>query len=51
MLPRVSGEATGALPAVKSRRVHLLADDRLWAPGPRIAEGVRRLAEILHPQK
>ena len=39
-----------ALPAVKSKRVHLLADDRLWAPGPRIAEGVRRLAEILHPQ-
>jgi iron complex transport system substrate-binding protein len=39
-----------ALPAVKSKRVHLLADDRLWAPGPRIAEGVRRLAEILHPE-
>ena len=39
-----------ALPAVKSKRVHLIADDRLWAPGPRVAEGVRRLAEILHPQ-
>ena len=39
-----------SLPAVKSKRVHLLADDRLWAPGPRVAEGVRRLAEILHPE-
>lgn len=38
-----------ALPAVKSKRVHLLADDRLWAPGPRVAEGARRLAELLHP--
>ncbi len=38
-----------SLPAVKSKRVHLLADDRLWAPGPRVAEGVRRLAEMLHP--
>ena len=39
-----------SLPAVKSKRVHLLADDRLWAPGPRVAEGVRRLAELLHPE-
>jgi iron complex transport system substrate-binding protein len=38
-----------SLPAVQSKRVHLIADDRLWAPGPRVAEGVRRLAEILHP--
>lgn len=38
-----------SLPAVKSKRVHLLADDRLWAPGPRVAEGARRLAELLHP--
>ena len=39
-----------SLPAVKSKRVHLLADDRLWAPGPRVAEGARRLAELLHPE-
>jgi iron complex transport system substrate-binding protein len=39
-----------ALPAVKSKRVHLIADDRLWAPGPRVAEGVRLLARILHPE-
>ena len=38
------------LPAVKSKRVHLLADERLWAPGPRVAEGARRLAELLHPE-
>ena len=38
-----------SLPAVKSKRVHLLADDRLWAPGPRVAEGARRLAGLLHP--
>ena len=39
-----------SLPAVKAKRVHLLADDRLWAPGPRVAEGARRLAELLHPE-
>lgn len=38
-----------ALPAVKTKRVYVLADDRLSAPGPRVAEGVRLLAQTLHP--
>jgi iron complex transport system substrate-binding protein len=37
------------IPAVKTGRVYLLADDRLSAPGPRVAEGVRLLARTLHP--
>jgi iron complex transport system substrate-binding protein len=41
--------ALPGLPAVKSGRVYLVADDRLWAPGPRVAEGVRLLAQVLHP--
>jgi iron complex transport system substrate-binding protein len=38
-----------SLPAVRSGRVHVLADDRLSIPGPRVAEGVRVLASVLHP--
>jgi iron complex transport system substrate-binding protein len=38
-----------SLPAVKNDRVYILADDRLNTPGPRVAEAVRLLADILHP--
>jgi iron complex transport system substrate-binding protein len=38
-----------ALPAVRTKRVHVLVDDRLSTAGPRIAEGVRMLARTLHP--
>lgn len=38
-----------ALPAVRTGRVHIVADDRLSIPGPRVAEGVRLLARVLHP--
>jgi iron complex transport system substrate-binding protein len=37
-----------ALPAVRSNRIHILADDRLFIPGPRIAEAARLLAEAIH---
>jgi cobalamin transport system substrate-binding protein len=37
-----------SLPAVKNGRVHVLADDRLSVPGPRIVEGVRLLVSVLH---
>ena len=40
-----------AVPAVRSRRVHILVDDRLSIPGPRVAAAVRLLAEVLHPSK
>lgn len=40
-----------ALPAVRLDRVHILADDRLSIPGPRVAEAVALLAETLHPRR
>jgi len=38
-----------ALPAVRRGRVHILADDRLSVPGPRVAEAVFLMARTLHP--
>jgi len=37
------------LPAVKTGRIHILADDRLMVPGPRIVEAARLLRAFLHP--
>jgi iron complex transport system substrate-binding protein len=37
------------VPAVRTGRIHILADDRLSIPGPRVAEGIRLLARVLHP--
>jgi iron complex transport system substrate-binding protein len=37
------------IPAVKAGRVYLLADDRIFVPGPRVAEAVRVMARVLHP--
>jgi ABC-type Fe3+-hydroxamate transport system substrate-binding protein len=34
---------------VRSRRVYYLIDDRLVIPGPRVAEGTKVLADVLHP--
>ena len=39
-----------SLPAVRSGRVYIIADDRLSIPGPRVAEAVRVLANVLHPE-
>jgi iron complex transport system substrate-binding protein len=39
----------GSVPAVRSRRVYYLIDDRLVIPGPRVAEGTKVLADVLHP--
>lgn len=38
------------LPAVKSGNIHYLFEDFLLIPGVRIAQTVRRFAEILHPE-
>jgi iron complex transport system substrate-binding protein len=43
-------KALGSLPAVRTGRVHLLADDRLAVPGPRVAESAAILADVLHPR-
>jgi iron complex transport system substrate-binding protein len=37
------------LPAVAAGRVHLLTEDYLLLPGPRVRLTARRLAEILFP--
>lgn len=39
------------LPAVRSGRVHGLDPDLASRPGPRMAEGVARLAALLHPDR
>jgi iron complex transport system substrate-binding protein len=36
-----------SLPAVRSGRVYILADDRLLVPGPRVAEAVRLMAHAI----
>jgi iron complex transport system substrate-binding protein len=38
-----------SVPAVRNRRVYYLIDDRLVIPGPRVAEGTKILADVLHP--
>jgi iron complex transport system substrate-binding protein len=39
-----------AVPAVRSRKIHFLFDDRIVIPGPRIVEGTEALARTLHPE-
>jgi iron complex transport system substrate-binding protein len=41
--------ALPSLPAVRSSRIYILADDRLSIPGPRVADAIRVLARVLHP--
>jgi iron complex transport system substrate-binding protein len=40
----------GSLPAVKNRRVYLLAGDEFVVPGPRVVDATRKLAQTLHPE-
>ena len=39
-----------SIPAVRNKRVHILVDDRLAVPGPRVGEAAQRLAELIHPK-
>lgn len=41
--------ALSAVPAVKNGRVHLIADERMVVPGPRVVEGTRLMAQAIHP--
>ena len=43
-------DALASVPAVRTRRVTFLVDDRLVIPGPRVAEGTRLMAQALHPE-
>jgi iron complex transport system substrate-binding protein len=40
--------ALSSLPAVRAHRVYILNDPRTVVPGPRVAEGIGRLASVLH---
>jgi iron complex transport system substrate-binding protein len=37
-----------SVPAVRNRRVHIIADPRTVVPGPRVGEGVELIADVLH---
>jgi iron complex transport system substrate-binding protein len=39
-----------SVPAVRSGRVFILADERTVTPGPRIADGIEAIARVLHPE-
>jgi iron complex transport system substrate-binding protein len=43
-------QALGSVPAVRTKRIYLLRGDGMMNPGPRIAQSVRRVAEVLHPE-
>jgi iron complex transport system substrate-binding protein len=36
------------LPAVRTGRIHILADDRLLVPGPRVVAAIRLMADAIH---
>jgi len=41
--------AAPSLPAVRNGRVHVLLDERLVRPGPRVAGGIDLIARAIHP--
>ena len=41
--------ALASVPAVRNKRIYLLAGDSMMNPGPRVAQSIRRMAEVLHP--
>jgi ABC-type Fe3+-hydroxamate transport system substrate-binding protein len=38
-----------SVPAVKNRRVIILTGPGMTVPGPRVADGIERMAKALHP--
>lgn len=46
---RRAWNALSSVPAVRAGRVHIVADDRIVVPGPRVAEGAELIARALHP--
>lgn len=43
-------KALGSVPAVRNGRVHIIADEKMVIPGPRVAEATELLARALHPE-
>jgi iron complex transport system substrate-binding protein len=39
----------GAVPAVRTRRVYFITGQQMTVPGPRVADGIERMAKALHP--
>jgi iron complex transport system substrate-binding protein len=46
--PTLDWQRFRTIPAVANKRVHIVRDDRLLRPGPRIAQGVQVLARTIH---
>jgi ABC-type Fe3+-hydroxamate transport system substrate-binding protein len=38
-----------AVPAVRAGRVHIIVDPRTVVPGPRVADAIELIADILNP--
>ena len=43
-------DTLGSVAAVRSHRIYVLRGDDLMNPGPRVAQAIRRIAEVLHPE-
>lgn len=43
--------ALPAVTAVRAKRTYLLANEVLMVPGPRVADGIRLMAAVLHPPR
>ena len=46
---RAVWDTLAAVPAVRARRVHMLADSSFMVPGPRVAHATELIARTLHP--
>ena len=38
-----------AVPAVKNKRVYFITGQQMTVPGPRVTDGIERMARVLHP--
>ena len=47
---RATWNVLSSVPAVRTGRVHIIADERTVVPGPRVAEGAELIARALHPE-
>jgi iron complex transport system substrate-binding protein len=46
---REAWRTLGSMPAVRNGRVHILIDEMLSIPGPRVADAILAIAKVLHP--
>jgi iron complex transport system substrate-binding protein len=38
-----------SVPAVRNKRVYFITGQQMTVPGPRVADGIERMAKVLHP--